>query len=84
MKKKTTEKQGSQARIDRREARAWMVLQGIRPKDIQDSMSLRYHSQVVETLTGKRDDRRVLQWLLDHGCPSAHLRLPKSMGEGGK
>lgn len=66
-------------RIDRREARAWMVLQGLRPLDIQKAIGLRYHTQVVETLLGDRDDRRVLDWMRAHGCPVDYLKMPKDM-----
>lgn len=68
-------------RIDRREARAWMVLQGKRPLDIQNELGLRYHTQVVETLLGDRNDRRVLAWLRDNGCPEDYLKTPKDMRE---
>lgn len=66
-------------RIDRRQARAWMVLEGLRPIDIQRELGYRYHTQVVETLLGSRDNRRVLAWLRDHGCPAEYLELPDDM-----
>lgn len=68
-------------RIDRREARAWMVMQELRPLDIQNALGFRYHTQVVETLLGDRDNRRVLAWMRDHGCPVDYLKLPKDMQE---
>lgn len=77
MKKKKKKRE----RSDRREARAWMVMQELKPLDIQKAIGLRYHTQVVETLLGDRDDRRVLAWLRDHGCPVAYLKLPKDMQE---
>jgi len=74
-------KRKKRVRIDRREARAWMVIQGLRPLDIQKDLGFRYHSPVVETLLGDRDNRQVLAWLRDHGCPVNYLKLPKDMEE---
>jgi len=68
-------------RIDRRKARAWMVMEGIRPQDIQKALGQRFHVQAVETLQGVRNDRKVLQWLIDNGCPVEYLKLPKNMTE---
>lgn len=68
-------------RIDRREVKAWMVMQELKPRDIQEAIGLKYHNQVVETLLGDRSDRRVLAWLRDNGCPVHALKLPKDMLE---
>lgn len=65
--------------IDRREARAWMVLQGIRAVHIQREMGYPRTGQVNDTLQGRRNDRKVLQYLIDKGCPAANLKLPKDM-----
>ncbi|MBU1057092.1 MAG: hypothetical protein KJ804_02065 [Proteobacteria bacterium] len=69
------------AKKDRRQARAWMILQGIRQKDIQNDLGQRHETQVNETLLGLRNDRRVLQYLLDNGCPAGYLELPSDMFE---
>jgi hypothetical protein len=66
-------------RKDRRRAKAWMVMNKIRPRDIQVALGHKYHSPVGETLTGVRDNRQVLAWLLDKGCPADYLKLPKDM-----
>ncbi|BDD85968.1 hypothetical protein [Desulfofustis limnaeus] len=66
-------------RRDRTEARAWMVMNKIKPVDIQQALELKYLTQVSETLLGKRNDRRVLQFLLDSGCPEHYLDLPQKM-----
>lgn len=79
MQKKTTKKRGNPATIDRREARAWMVLQGIKPVHIQRDMGYPRTGQVNDTLQGRRSNRKVLQWLLDKDCPAANLKLPKDM-----
>ncbi|HAS54776.1 MAG TPA: hypothetical protein DCS42_11980 [Nitrospiraceae bacterium] len=71
-------------RIDRRQARAWMVMEGIRPQDIQKALGQRFHVQVIETLQGVRNDRNVLNWLIERGCPVEYLQLPKSMQKGEK
>jgi hypothetical protein len=64
-------------RIDRRRARAWMVMEGIRPSDIQAALDQRSLTHAVETLTGVRSDKKVLDWLLNRGCPVEYLQLPK-------
>lgn len=69
-------------RIDRRQARAWMVMEGLKPHDIQTALGQRSHAQVVETLQGVRNDRKVLNWLIERGCPVEYLQLPKSMQRG--
>lgn len=69
-------------RINRRLVRAWMVVEGIRPRDIQAALGQRSHAHAVETLTGVRSDRKVLTWLLDRGCPVEYLQLPKQMQGG--
>lgn len=58
-----------------------MILQGIRQKDIQNDLGQRHETQVNETLQGLRSDRRVLQYLLDNGCPAGYLELPADMCE---
>ena len=68
-------------RVDRKQVRSWMVMNGLRPLDIQKALCFRYHTQVVETILGDRDDRRVLAWLRDHGCPVEYLKLPTDMQE---
>jgi hypothetical protein len=70
-------------RIDRRRARAWMVMEGVRPCDIKIALGQRSLAQAVETLTGVRSDKKVLNWLLNRGCPEEYLQLPKQM-QGGK
>lgn len=66
-------------RRERRRAKAWMVLHNIRNVDIKRDLGLNYHTQVIETLSGTRDDQRVLQYLIDRGCPERFLDLPEKM-----
>ncbi len=68
-----------EAKADRRRVRAWMVMQRLRPKDIQRALGHKHHSPVVETLSGVRDHREVLTWLRENGCPVDFLKLPKDM-----
>ena len=68
-----------QEKKDRRLVKAWMVLNEIRPIDIQHEVGLQYGTQVFETLRGIRDDRKVLAWLRDKGCPIKYLKLPLDM-----
>lgn len=66
-------------RIDRRKARAWLVLKGIRLIDIQRAINFKHPTQIGETLRGIRSDKRVLQYILDQGCPERYLKLPDSI-----
>lgn len=68
-----------QIKKDRSQARAWMVINKIRPIDIKRALELKYQTQVGETLSGIRDDKRVLEYLIDRGCPEKYLELPAKM-----
>lgn len=68
-----------QVKKDRKQAKAWMVLNSIRLVDVQQALGLKYQTQVGETLAGIRDDKRVLSYLIDHGCPEKYLELPLKM-----
>ena len=63
----------------RRRAWAWLVRRGIRQVNIQRELHHKYITQVNETLQGTRNDRQVLQYLLDIGCPEEYLDLPTDM-----
>lgn len=66
-------------RRDRTEVRIWMLRKKMKGVDIQKALNLKYYTQVVETLQGTRDDRKVLSWLMDKGCPTEYLKLPVDM-----
>ncbi len=68
-------------RKDRRGVKAWMAMQEIRPVDIQRALGHKHHSPVVETILGEIDNREVLAWLRDNGCPVKYLHLPKDMSK---
>lgn len=64
---------------DRTKARAWMVRKHIRQIEISKALGHNTVTQVNETLHNRRNDRRVLRYLLDIGCPSIYLELPDDM-----
>ena len=66
-------------KADRRRARGWLVENGVRQKEIQTALEQKSPTQVNETLQGMRNDRRVLQYVLDKGCPPNFLDLPADM-----
>jgi len=68
-------------RTIRLQAKAWMVMEQMRIVDIQRALGHKQHVQAVETLTGVRDHRQVLRYLLEKGCPAKYLALPNDMKE---
>lgn len=64
----------------RKQAKAWMVLNDIRNVDIKNALNLNHHTQIAETLSGKRNNRQVLQYLLDKGCPVEFLYPAENIG----
>ena len=66
-------------RKNRRRALAWLVERGIRQASIQRELRQKSIAQVNETLQGARNDRKVLRYLLDLGCPEKYLDLPADM-----
>lgn len=66
-------------KANRRRARGWLVENGVRQKEIQTALEQKSPTQVNETLQGMRNDRRVLQYILDKGCPPNFLDLPADM-----
>ena len=61
----------------RKQARAWMVLNNIRAVDIQRALAMKNHNLVSATMSGTRNNRRVLEYLVRSGCPVKYLALPK-------
>ena len=62
------------------ELKVWMLRNGLRECDIVRETG-EEQTYVNKTLMGKKHNRRVLQYLLDKGCPVKHLALPKDMTE---
>jgi hypothetical protein len=65
----------------RKKAMSWMVMEDIRNVDIQRALGFKHHVRVSETLRGVRNDRKVLGYLLELGCPAKDLNLPEDMKE---
>lgn len=59
----------------------WMLHNNIKCVDIQRAFGMRSMTQAWGTINGDRSDRRVLAWLLEHGCPARYLDLPGDMRE---
>ena len=57
----------------------WMRRYGIRMADIQRELGFRCHKTVWATINGQENNRRVLAWLMQKGCPHKHLALPDDM-----
>ena len=66
---------------DTAEIRSWMFRQGIKLVDIQRDLVMKSATQVSETINGSRNDRRVLTWLKDKGCPVQYLDIPSDTQE---
>ena len=62
------------------EIKVWMIRKGLRECDIVRETG-EGQTYVNKTLMGKKNNRRVLQYLLDKGCPAKYLALPKDMME---
>ncbi len=63
----------------RKQARVWMLTHDIRSVDIQKALRMKSHSPVANTLAGRQNNRSVLQYLKDKGCPVEYLDLPEDM-----
>jgi hypothetical protein len=63
----------------RRQVRIWMLTHDIRSVDVLKALRMKSHSLVANTLAGRQNNRRVLQYLKDKGCPVEYLDLPEDM-----
>ena len=63
----------------RKQARAWMILNDIKIIDIQEALGLNTHAQISFCLSGVKNHRKTLAYLLEQGCPAEYLDLPKNM-----
>lgn len=61
------------------EIRVWMQRHQVRQVDIQKNLGHTNNKTVWATIEGHEDNRRVLSWLLDRGCPASLLALPEDM-----
>lgn len=63
------------------EIEIWMKRKKLTVSDIQRALNFKNHGVVSDTIADRRQNRRVLQYLLDAGCPAKYLDLPKDMRE---
>jgi mannose/fructose/N-acetylgalactosamine-specific phosphotransferase system component IIB len=63
----------------RKKTRVWMLTNDIRNVDIQNALEMKSHTQVANTLAGRENNRRVLQYLIKRGCPVEYLDIPERM-----
>lgn len=66
-------------RVNRITVKVWMLRKRITARYIQRELGHRYPTQVSETINGVRNNRQVLAWLVDHGCPIDDVKLPPNM-----
>lgn len=62
------------------EIKVWMLRNGLREHDIVQATG-EEQTYVNKTLLGTRNNRVVLRYLLEKGCPAKYLALPKDMME---
>lgn len=63
------------------EIKKWMLDEGLYVAQIQRNLGFKAHSLVSDTIAGRKDNRKVLRFLLDRGCPVELLALPEDMKE---
>ena len=61
------------------EIRVWMIRKGIQHEEIRKELGYADSRTVRTTIYGEENNRRVLQWFLDKGCPEKYLALPDDM-----
>jgi hypothetical protein len=61
-----------------KQIKIWMLRRGLREKDIVAATG-EEQTYVNKTLNGIKNNRKVLQFLKDSGCPVRYLALPADM-----
>ena len=61
------------------EIKVWMLRNGHTINSITQALGYRNNSCVSTTIAGQRHATRVLQYLLEQGCPARLLDLPERM-----
>ena len=61
------------------EIKVWMLRNGHTINSITQALGYRNNSSVSTTIAGQRHATRVLQYLLEQGCPERLLDLPERM-----
>ena len=57
----------------------WMKRNGFSVAKIRRELGYKTHTSISNTLAGREHLRKVLQLLVDKGCPVEYLDLPKTM-----
>lgn len=65
---------------DKIEIKKWMLDNRLTVTEIGKNVG-KNQTVVSNTLAGRRNDRKVLQFFLDKGCPGKYLDLPRDMKE---
>jgi len=58
------------------EVKIWMLRKGIRQAEVAAELGVS-RPLVSMTIQGTARNRRVLDWLKDHGCPEEYLEYPR-------
>ena len=61
------------------EINVWMMRNGLSVSQIQKELGYKTHTGISNTLAGRRNLRRVLDFLVGKGCPVEYLDLPKEI-----
>jgi len=59
------------------EIRVWLRRKGIKLVDVQRALDFGDHKTVWATIEGRENNRKVLAWLAENGCPKKYLALPE-------
>ncbi len=61
------------------EIRVWLKRNGFKLATIQKALGYRDNKTVWATIEGQENNRKVLSWLKEQGCPRKYLALPDDM-----
>ena len=61
------------------EIRVWMIRKGITYREIRDILGYADSRTVRTTVYGDENNKRVLRWFIENGCPKKYLALPEGM-----
>ncbi|MDH5525568.1 MAG: hypothetical protein OEY01_16495 [Desulfobulbaceae bacterium] len=63
------------------EIEIWMIRKKITVGSIKAALDFANHGTVSNAIAGRNNNRKVLQYLIDKGCPAKYLDLPEDMKE---
>lgn len=72
---------GRKVKRNTKAIKRWMLDNDITVTTIQNALNYSRHCVVSNTLCGRVDNRKVLIYLLEKGCPAKFLALPEGMKE---